>query len=95
MINLQYTGRISAHNSLFSYIRGQSSANFSDPTFIPVFDVSELPFSNMVGVHEACGDSLECLFDVGATGDIEIGQVSVQVQIVYNETIEMSLPGII
>lgn len=47
----------------------------------------------MTGATEVCGDSLKCLFDVGATGDIEIGQVSVQVQIMYNETIEISQPG--
>lgn len=44
----------------------------------------------MSGVEEVCGDSLECLFDVGATGDLEIGRVVVEVQITYNETVEVS-----
>lgn len=87
------TGRINANESLFSYILGQSSTNFNDPNFTPIFDLTELPFNNVTGATEVCGDSLECLFDVGATGDIEIGQVSVQVQIMYNETIEISQPG--
>ena len=86
-------GRISANESLFTYDSGQSSEIFNDLTFAPVLDIADLPFSNMSGVAETCGDNLECLFDVGATGDIEVGQVSVQVQKTYNETIEISRPG--
>lgn len=47
----------------------------------------------MSGVAEICGDSLECLFDVGATGDIEVGLADVEVQVTYNETVEISQPS--
>ena len=85
-------GRIHADDSLFTYTPGQSAATFDDPSFTPVFDLSDLPFANMSGVAEICGDSLECLFDVGATGDIEVGLVDVEVQVTYNETVEISNP---
>lgn len=47
----------------------------------------------MPGVEELCGDSLECLFDVGATGDLEVGRVAVEVQITYNDTVVVSQPS--
>ena len=47
----------------------------------------------MPGVAEICGDSLECLFDVGATGDLEVGRDAVEVQTTYNETVEVSQPS--
>ena len=47
----------------------------------------------MAGVEEVCRGSLECLFDVGATGDLEVGRAAVEVQITYNETVEASQPS--
>ena len=44
----------------------------------------------MSGLAQVCGDSLECLFDVGATGDVDVGLVVVEVQVEYNETVEDS-----
>lgn len=90
---LFYAGRISATDSLFTYIDGQSPTTFDNPSFTPAFDASDLPFANMPGVAEVCGDNLECLFDVGATGDIEVGQAVVDIQITYNETVEESQPS--
>ena len=58
-----------------------------------MFEAADLPFANMSGVAEVCGESLECLFDVGATGDIEVGRVAVEVQITYTETVEISQPS--
>ena len=55
--------------------------------------MADLPFANMPGVAEVCGDSLECLFDVGATGDLDAGRVAVEVQVTYNETVEVSQPS--
>ena len=83
-------GRITAADSLFTYILGQSADTFNNHSFTPVLDISELPFANMAGVEDVCGDSLECLFDVGATGDLEVGQVAMEVQITYNEIVEVS-----
>ena len=87
-----YTGRINSTQSLFTYIPGQSADTFNDPSFAPVLELSDLPFSNMAGVEEVCGDSLECLFDVGATGDLEVGRAAVETQIAYSKTVKVSQP---
>lgn len=92
-------GKINANDSLFTYVPGQLPATFDNPDFTPIFDASDLPFANMSGLVQICGDSLECLFDVGATGDFDVGMVAVEVQIEYSETVEDSqlskcmLPG--
>lgn len=86
-------GRIMPNESLFTYIFGQSPSTFDNRTFIPVFDISDLPFNVTGVVQQTCGDNLECLFDVGATGRIEVGQATRNTQITYNETIMLSQPG--
>jgi deleted-in-malignant-brain-tumors protein 1 len=80
-------------DSLFTYVPGQSPATFNNPDFVPIFDVSDLPFSNTSGVVQVCGDSFECLFDIGATGDIDAGLAAVEVETTYNETVEDSRPS--
>lgn len=72
---------------------GQSYATFNDLSFKPVFDISDLPFASMPGVAELCGDSQECVFDVGATGDMEVGQVALEVQMMYIKSVECSQPS--
>lgn len=47
----------------------------------------------MAGVAELCGESVECFFDVGATGDLDVGRVTVEVQAAYNEIVEVSQPS--
>ena len=91
--SINSTGRISANESLFTYIVGQSASTFDNPSFTPVFDATDLPFANMPGVAEVCGDSLECLFDVGATGNLDVGRAAVDVHNTYNETVEVSQPS--
>ena len=81
------------NESLFTYIFGQSPSTFDNRTFTPVFDISDLPFNVTDVVQQTCGDNLECLFDVGATGRIEVGQATRNTQRIYNETIMLSQPG--
>ena len=66
---------------------------YSDTEFVPIFDPTELPFFNMPGAAEVCGDSLECLFDVGSTGLISVGNLTMEAQISFNETLVLSEPG--
>lgn len=79
--------------SLFTYNPGQSMESFSDTNFVPIFDPTDLPFFNMSGAAEVCGDSFECLFDVGSTGLISIGNLTMEAQISFNETLVLSEPG--
>lgn len=79
--------------SLFTYNPGQSVITYMDTVFVPVFDPLELPFFNMPGADEVCGDSLECLFDIGSTGLISVGNITLEAQIDFDETLELSQPG--
>lgn len=58
-----------------------------------MFELENLPFFNMSGATEACGNSVECLFDVASTGSIEVGQFTRDAQDTYNEIVMLSQPG--
>lgn len=89
-----YVGRVvSELESLFTYNPGQSVGSYSDTNFVPIFDPTDLPFFNMSGTAEVCGDSFECLFDVGSTGLISVGNLTMEAQISFNETLILSEPG--
>lgn len=81
------SGRVVTESkSLFTYNPGQSVETFTNTEFVPVFDPLMLPFINMPGAAEVCGDSLECLFDIGSTGSISVGNITLAVQVDFNET---------
>jgi hypothetical protein len=72
-----FSGAIQAQESLFTYGAGKSHQTYSKPQFLPVFiDLDNIAFDNPVLERKArstCGDSIQCLFDVKATGDTSIG----------------------
>ena len=47
----------------------------------------------MMGAAEVCGDNVECLFDIGSTGLISLGNITLEAQIEFNETLDLSEPG--
>ena len=60
-------------DSLFTYQPGETWATFYDPFFEPTYHPK---FSNPkleAEAKELCGDDIFCLFDVAATGNIDIG----------------------
>ena len=63
---------------------------FADTAFVPVFDLEDLPFANISEASETCGESLECLFDVGSTGVIEVGKVALEARREFNRTLELA-----
>ena len=88
-----FVGRTNTSTSLFSYNPGESPATYSSIDFVPVFELKNLPFFNMSGAAEACGNSVDCLFDVGSTGSIEAGQSTRDAQDAYHEIVMLSQPG--
>lgn len=92
--NFFLIGRIfNESDSLFTYNPGQSPATFMNMAFLPVFDPIKLPFYNIPGAAKACGESLECLFDIGSTGLISVGTITLEAQMEFNETLDLSEPG--
>ncbi len=44
--------------------------------------------------NATCGDDTQCLFDVAATGMLDIGQVSVDTGNEIEEDLQLQIPGI-
>ena len=81
--------------SLFTYKPGESWATFYDPFFTPTY---EPVFSDPVLETEAntiCGDDQFCLFDIAATGRIEVGLSTLEGSQNYEMIVNLSRPGII
>ena len=81
--------------SLFTYQPGESWATYYDPFFSPIY---EPVFSDPVLEQEAtsiCGDNFFCLFDVAATGEVDIGRTTLAVADEYEEILEQQIPSMI
>lgn len=66
---------------------------YYDPNFEPLFEPT---FSNATleeQAMETCGDDIFCLFDVAATGRMDIGLSSLNDNQDYNEIVNLSYPG--
>lgn len=80
-------------DSLFTYQPGESWATYYDPCFVPVYTVV---FSNPALQSQAnaiCGGDQQCLFDVAATGQVEIGQSTRDIGLEYEEIMQIQIPG--
>ena len=78
---------------MFSYQPGESWATYYDPYFEPQF---QPVFGNADLEMEAtrlCGDDRFCLFDVAATGSIELGQSTLQTSQEIEELEQLSVPS--
>ena len=80
-------------DSLFTYKAGESLFTFFDPGFTPAF---ETVFSDPVletQAMELCNGDEFCLFDIAATGSIDIGLSTLDGSQNFETIMELSLPG--
>ena len=85
------SGQITADESIFTYASGQNVDTFSDPNHEPPF-LDEIR-ANLEGnntLFQVCGDNLQCLFDVGQTGDENVGMDTLQFEEQVEEQVIMS-----
>ena len=96
IIYFPYAGIIDiAKESLFTYQPGESWATYYDPFFSPIY---EPVFSDPILEQEAasiCGDNFFCLFDIAATGVMDIGLSTLTGNIEYEDILEQQIPSII
>ena len=59
--------------SLFTYDQSDSFSTYHHPEYIPLFEVSFTNSSLQTLAELQCQGSQLCLFDVAATGNIEVG----------------------
>lgn len=60
-------------DSLFSYQPGENWATYYDPFYMPSYETVFDDPALEAQARNACGDDKMCLFDVAATGNIDIG----------------------
>ena len=79
---LSIPGATTANNSLFTYPEGKSHQSYFGVNYTPNFlDEGEPVFTNATLGQQAravCGDNKQCLFDIQATGNVNIGRASRQ-----------------
>jgi deleted-in-malignant-brain-tumors protein 1 len=60
-------------SSLFTYGPNGDWESFHDVTYVPVFESTFSDPELEEQANEICGDDQLCIFDIAATGDVEIG----------------------
>ena len=79
--------------SLFSYDSSSDFFSFYDPTFTPTFNPQ---FNNSELEEQAkqvCQGDTECLFDIAATGRMEIGMATLEQQVIIENAREITKPS--
>ena len=75
------------------YQPGQNWDAFYDPYFIPSY---KPPFSNPEleeRAKEVCGNDTFCLFDIAATGNVDVGVATLESTKIIDEIYSFLLPG--
>ena len=80
-------------NSLFTYQPGESWATYYDPYFVPTYLAEFFDPDLAAQANELCGNDPFCLFDIAATGRVDIGLSTLQGSQEFEEIEEISLPG--
>ena len=75
-------------DSLFTYRPGETWATFYDPNFTPIFRPVFSSSALEAQANATCGNDIQCLFDVAATGRLEIGEVSMEFGVEIEESLE-------
>ena len=78
---------------MFSYPPGKSWATYYSPLFLPVFQPEFQDADLEMEADRLCGDDIFCLFDVAATGNIEIGLSTLRSSQEIAELERLSLPS--
>ena len=91
---LPYTGIIDTPTaSLFSYQPGESWATYYDPYFVPHYAPTFSDSSLEAEADALCGGDLFCLFDVAATGSMDIGLSTLEGGQEFERIMQFSIPG--
>ncbi len=84
---LYILGFITESDSCFTYRAKLTHEYYSQPLFIPVFDISS---SNQ---YADCGDNFQCRYDMALTSDQAVATDTMQIQKYVQELDDMSQPG--
>ena len=79
--------------SLFTYQPGESWATHYDPYFVPTYLTQFSDPDLATRANELCGNDPFCLFDIAATGRVDIGLSTLQGSQELEQIVQLSLPG--
>lgn len=82
-----------AEDSLFTYEGETTFSNFFDPNFLPVFSPSFSSPELEAQAAAMCAGDQFCLFDVAATGSMDIGLSTLQGNLEFETIVNISLSG--
>lgn len=84
---------MSAEDSLFYYKDTMSWSDFHDPDFVPTFAPNFTDPELETQATDLCDGSTACLFDVAATGRLEIGSSALSAREEQNIIANLSVPS--
>ena len=79
--------------SLFTYQPGESWATYYNPYFVPIYLTQFSDPDLAAQANELCGTDPFCLFDIAATGRVDIGLSTLQGSQEFEQIVQLSLPG--
>jgi hypothetical protein len=82
----------SATKSLFVYQPEHNWDSFYDPYFVPSFEPNFSDPTLESKANEICGDDSSCLFDIAATGNIDVGISTLESSKIIDEIYTFLLP---
>lgn len=80
-------------NSLFTYQPGENWATYYDPFFIPIYTAAFSDPELESQANDLCGNNQQCLFDVAATGLVELGLSTLARGQEFEEILRLQIPG--
>ena len=80
-------------NSLFTYLPGENWATYHDPHFVPIYNAVFSDPELERRANDLCGGDEQCLFDVAATGLVEIGLSTLVRGEEFEEIVQLQIPG--
>lgn len=86
------TGIVDASRSLFTYTPGESWATYYDRNFLPSYDPVFLNSTLRSRAMHACDNDQFCLYDIAATGRMEIGLSTLDGSRNFNKIVNLSYP---
>ena len=91
---LLYLGILqSVEDSLFYYKGSMNWTDFHDPDFIPTFNPNFMDSELENQARDVCNGDTACLFDVAATGRLEIGSSALSAREEQNINAALSVPS--
>ena len=79
--------------SLFTYSNNESFSSYHDPAFLPTFELEFTDPELETEARQICGNDQFCLFDIAATGRLEIGLGTAQGNLEFEAIVNITTPG--